>query len=82
MFAVIRSIQDGFSGFLKQVLSLIRLLHPHILQKPLTVNSVDSELRSIRRIKLSCLEKTLTINTSFCLFISLRWFEVKFLFGL
>ena len=50
-------MQERFDGFLNQVLSLAMLSHLEISPKPLTVDSVGSELGSIRRIKLSYFEK-------------------------
>ena len=50
-------MEEGFNGFLRQVLSLIRFLQPKISQKFLTADSVGFELRSPRRIKLSYFEK-------------------------
>ena len=45
-------MQEGFDGFLKHVLSLIRFLQLYISQKSLTADSVGSELRPSMRIKL------------------------------
>ena len=40
--------KEGFNGFLKEVLSLIRFLQLQISQKSLTADSVGSEFRTPR----------------------------------